>query len=165
MPRADGRRHPLDGVGVEGRRPGERRGVDRRAVRGEPSEALLVGDRGQAVAGAGDEVGLQLREPPRAVARLDRVGAEHPREVADAVLGDLLVDAVGRHLELLGRHCLALALAADPDARELGELLLERHVGEQRLHALVQLARGVGPGALCGGHRSAPLRAAISGRR
>ena len=65
-------------------------------------------------------------QPGRALDRVDRPGAVDAREVADAVRGRRLVPLDD---DLLARHRRDdLVALVDPEADELGELLLERHL-------------------------------------
>ena len=141
----DRARHPLDELGVEGRRPRERRREDRRAERGEPGQALLVRDRGDAEPRARDELCLQRGELARAVDRIDGRGAERTREMPQPVSAALLEGRRVRERLLHRRHVARAELRPDPDAAELAELLVERHLAQQRLHALGERPRGVRP--------------------
>ena len=82
---ADQSRHLLDGLGVERCPPGERRGEGRRLPGGQTRQAFLVDDRGDAEAGLRAEASLLAPQPRGALDGIDRAGAVHPRQVADAV--------------------------------------------------------------------------------
>ena len=83
--------HPLDQVGVEGGAPGDRGRVDRRAVRGEPGEALLVHERRDAAAGMPSRTTLLLADQlGGALGGGHRDAAVDPGEVAEPVAARLL---------------------------------------------------------------------------
>ena len=160
---ADRGGHPLDQLGVEGGAPGDRGRVDGRAVRGEPGQALLVHQRRDAEPGPLDHHPLLADQLGRALGRGDRHAAVHPGEVAEPVLAGVGQAArrPGREHVLhrgdvegavLDGHLLDPDVGTDPAAAELGDLLLEGHLGEQQLDPLGRRARGVlpRPGALCG---------------
>ena len=160
---ADRGGHPLDQVRVERGAPGDRGRVDGRAVGGEPGQALLVHQRRDAEPGSVDHHPLLADQLGRALGRADRHAAVHPGEVAEPVpagvgQGD---GRAGREHVLHGGdvegavlvgHLLDPGVRADPAAAELGDLLLEGHLGEQQLGPLGGRARGVlpRPGALRG---------------
>ena len=72
-------------VGIERRPPGERSGEGRRLPCGQARQALLVDDRGDAEPGLRAEASLLAPQPRGALDGIDRAGAVHARQVADAV--------------------------------------------------------------------------------
>ena len=112
-----------------------------------PGQALLVRDRRDA------EPRARRRGPAaarRACARPrpDRPGAVPSGRVRwPSPCGAGLLERRRVGEGLLHRRDVARAeLRPEPDAAELGELLVERHLGQQRLHALGERLRGVRPG-------------------
>jgi hypothetical protein len=182
----DRRGHPLDQVGVEGGAPGDRRRVDGGAVRGEPGQALLVDQGGDAQARAVDDHPLLADQLRGTVLRRHRVAAVHPGEVAEPV-----PRGVGqRHRARGGEHVLhrrdvagtagrrrgagvggvfgdvvggLVDVPVDPAAAQLRELLLERHLGEEEVDPHGDGQRHVVPGS-CRGHRRGRRGGLLRGR-
>ena len=140
--------------GVERRAPRQRGRVDRGAVGGEPRQALLVDQRGDAEPGGGQHRAVLADQLRGAVGRRDGRAAVRPGEVTEAVparVGERQRGA-GREHVLHGRdvdgHIGAGGIAdvaVRPAAAELRDLLLEGHRGEQGVHALPGTERGVPP--------------------
>ena len=74
---------------VEGRAPGQRYRVGGRAPRGEPGQALLVDQRRDAEPVGRDDRPAGPGQRRGALGRVDRVGAERPGELAEAVLDEV----------------------------------------------------------------------------
>ncbi len=141
----DRARHALDEIGVEGRRPRQRGREDGGVEGGEAGQALVVRDRRHAEPRARDQVLLPRGERARTLDRIHRRGPERAREVAEPVLAALL-ERRGIPEGLLHRRDVARAeLRPEPHAAELAELLVERHLAEQRLHALGERQRRIRP--------------------
>ncbi len=132
---ADAARHLLDELGVERRAPRQRHRVGGRAVRGEARQAFLVHERRNAEPARRDDALLQPGERLRPERRIDRRGAEGPRDLAEP-LGQQRIEIHGAgHLVLVRGHVGAVIRGADPDAVELGDLLLEGELGDERTRA------------------------------
>ena len=130
---ADQARHLLDGVGIERRPPGEGCGEGRRFPGGQARQALLVDDRGDAEAGLRAQAPLLAPQPRGALDGIDRAGAVHARQVADAVPRSVFVPRRGGELTRHRRD--QFVALVDPEAPELGGLLLQRHLRDERADA------------------------------
>lgn len=130
---ADRRGHPPDQVRVERGAPRERNRVRGGAPRGESGQALLVGQRRNAEPVGGHDAALGAGEGEGTERGIDWRGAERPRQLAEP-MGEQLVE-VDRllHVVLVRGDVAALRRGAHPYAEESGDLLLERHLGEQRV--------------------------------
>ena len=145
--RAERGRHLADEVRVEGRAPGQRRRVDRGAPGGEPGQALLVRDRRDAEPAAGRDPRLQPGQRPNPGADRHRAAAEHPGELAQPVLDELVERRLLLAELVLHRgHAVPVAGRALPDAAKLRDLLRQRHPAQQLGHPLVGRQRRVAPG-------------------
>jgi hypothetical protein len=138
-------RHALHGVGVEGSGPRQRRREDGGAEGGEAGQALLVRDRRHAKPCTCDQVLLQSGEAPRTLDRIHRPGPERARQVSHPVGAGRLERHGIRERLLHRRHVARAELRPDPDAGQLGELLVESHRVQQRLHAFGERPRRVRP--------------------
>jgi hypothetical protein len=87
---ADRARHALDHLGVEGRRPRQRRWKDGGAEGREPGQALVVRDRRHAEPRARDEVLLQRGEAACTLDRIHGPGAERAGQMSQPVGAGLL---------------------------------------------------------------------------
>ncbi|MDQ1169547.1 hypothetical protein QE392_001351 [Microbacterium proteolyticum] len=161
---ADGGCHELDGIRIERGAPGERRREGRRLPRREASQALLVNQGGDAETCLVLQTPLLAPQPLGALDRVDGTGAVDAGEVAEAVHRGI---RVGGGRDLLAREGGDdLVALVDPVAHELRELLVEGHLGHERLHPGGD-ARGEGSadvGVLDGHDRISPSRRR-SGRR
>ena len=80
----------------------------------------------------GDDLGLRGGQRPRARGGVDRRGAERAGQLAEPVADDLgPAEAVVGHVGLVRGDAGTARVGADPDADQLGELLLEGHPGDQ----------------------------------
>ena len=128
---ADGGGHLLDRFGVEGRAPRQGRGEGRGLPGRETRQALLVNDRRDSQPGLRDETPLELPEPCGALVGVVRARPVHPREVPQSVDAGVREEASAvADLALEGGDDVALLVL--PEADELRELLVERHLVEQR---------------------------------
>ena len=125
--------HLAHEVGVERGAPCERGREGRGRKGGEPGQALLVSDRRDAEPIVADDLCLQPGQLPDAFGRLQRAGAENPREVAQSVPDQLPQRRhVRGELALQRRDAVAIGGgAAQPDAAQLREFLLQGHPGQQ----------------------------------
>ena len=129
---ADPGGHLLDQLGVEARAPGQRHRVGGGAPGGEPREALLVHEGGDAPPVRGDDLGLRRGQRPRARGGVDRRGAVRAGQLAEPVADDLgPAEAVVGHLGLVRGDAGTARVGSDPEADQLRELLLEGHPGDQ----------------------------------
>src|SRR5690606_26930709 len=108
------------------------------------------------------DVALEFHDPSRALGHVDRCGAEHPREVAEAVCAALFERGSALREDVLhGGDVAAHLFVAGPRAAQLGDLLLQRHLGQQRPCPLKWGRRRVMPWLF--GHHS-PRRGAVESR-
>ncbi len=129
---ADGGGHAVHQLGVEGGAPGQRNGVGGRAPGGEPGQALLVREGGNAEPVGGGDACLGAQQGQRAQRRVDGGGAERAGQLAQSG-GQEGVEVDGLlHVVLMGGDVSALVGRADPHAVQLGDLLLEGHRLDQR---------------------------------
>ena len=143
---ADHRGHLLDGLGVEGGAPRQRRREGRGLPGRQPGETLLVDQGRDPQPGLRDQASLLGPQPRGALGGIDRPGAVHPGVVAQAVGGDLREAAVLAALDvathLVGHRRDDVAAAVEPVAHDLGELLRQGHPRVQVTHALGDLRPG-----------------------
>ncbi len=142
---ADAARHLAHQVRVEARPPRERHRIRGRTPRGEAREALLVRDGGDAEAVRGDDPLLGALQGQRAQGRVNGGGAERPGQLTQARRQQLVDVDVGGHLVLVGGDLATGRVRPHPDSVQLPELLLERHLGDERLGPLGGGLAGVTP--------------------
>jgi hypothetical protein len=123
-------RHLLDESRIEGRTPGKRRREHRRPQRGEPGQALLVGNCRYAEPRVVEQAALQLAKPLGSLAGLHRLGAQHAGQVAHTILGQLVVGPLPGE-DVLHRSDVPRDVVGAPCTAELGQLLLQRHQREE----------------------------------
>ncbi len=150
--RADPVGHLLDERRVEARSPGQRHRIGGGPPGGEPGQALLVGDGGDAEASGRRDPALGAGEGLRAECGVHGGGAEGAGELAQAVRDQLVPVIVGGHLALQRGDSVAVRGGAHPHAVQLGGLLLKGHPGEQVVDAGGGGQCGVAPGG--GGHET-----------
>ena len=121
-------------------------------------------DGGDAVRALVDESLLESHERERTERRVDRDGAERARELPEPARHERVEVDVARELVLVRRDVAAVAVGADPDADELGGLLLQRHPRDEGLDGVAggccrEAGGGVGVVlSLSKGHRISPSR-------
>ena len=121
-------------------------------------------DGGDAEAALRGDAALRAGKGERTHAGVHRCGAERARELAQPLRDELVEVDIADHLVLVRCDVLAVGGRADPDAVELGDLLLEGELGDERVDALDRRARRVlpwvdHPCGLLGGHPfTAPVR-------
>jgi hypothetical protein len=142
---ADRARHAFHDHRVEGRRPRQGGREDGGAEGGEAGQALVVRDGGDPKACPRDEVPLQPGEAARTLDRVNGPGSERAREMSDpAGTGLLEGHGIGEGL-LQGSHVARAQLRSDPHAGQLGELLVKRHLAQERIHAFGERHRRIRP--------------------
>ncbi|MCY1225485.1 hypothetical protein D9M72_376820 [compost metagenome] len=147
---ADPGRHVADQAGVEGGAPGERHREGSGFPRGESGQAFLVHLGRNAEAGGGHDLFLRGGQAARALRRLQRRGAVHAGDLAEAV-GDHVIPGAGVacHLALQRSHRVAVAGRVHPHARQLGCFFLEGHLADEAFDGVRPC--GAGEGLFFGG--------------
>ena len=131
--------------GVECGTPAERHRVGRGAPRREAREALLVREGRDAESVRGHDPLLRALQRQRARRRIDRRRAERTGQLAQARRQDRVEVDVVVHVVLMRRDVLAVVGCPDPHAVQLRDLLGHRHLGHERVDALVDGQRRVVP--------------------